>query len=147
MNPGVFGKHIYQRQEVTIPSIVLGNVDHLNQIRRPLLVDPKDQYGSRGKPSSSGFMQRVPQISFQDFSGTFDRDLVGLGESGQSTQAAGFERVAVSRQQGASRKLLLLSLLHNLQRLYTLILHKSKQASLTRRYFSNESGCRFNHKI
>ena len=40
LNPGVFGEHIRHHQEVAVPSIILSNIDHLDQICRPLLVDP-----------------------------------------------------------------------------------------------------------
>ena len=123
LNSGVLGKNIHHRQQVSIPSIALGNIDHVDQIPRPLLVDPKYYHWSGGKPSSSRSVQRVPQISFQDFSGTFDCDLIGFGKSSQTSQTAWFERIMVPCQQRTRRNRF--SLLHNIQSLYTQYLHRS----------------------
>ena len=34
-DPGPLRKHVHYHQEISVPSIVLGNVDHLDQISRP----------------------------------------------------------------------------------------------------------------
>ena len=44
LNPGLLRKNIHHSQEITIPSIVLGNADHFNQIRCPLLINTKHNH-------------------------------------------------------------------------------------------------------
>jgi len=56
LDPGVFGKHIHHRQEITIPLIVLRDIDHLDQISRPLFVDTEHPHWYRWKLTASGFV-------------------------------------------------------------------------------------------
>ena len=148
LDPSVFRKDVYHRQQITIPAIVLGNVDHFDEICCPLLVDSKHHLRGCRKPATTQFVQGVPQISFQDLAGMLDCDLVGFGESNQTSHTARGLRILEPLQQPTVGNCLLsFSLLHSLQMLYTHDLHRSNRMSLTRRYSSNEFGCLFNHKI
>ena len=44
LDSGVFRKDVYHRQQIAIPAIVLGNVDHFDAIRRSLLVDSEHHH-------------------------------------------------------------------------------------------------------
>ena len=56
LDPGVLGKHVHHRQEITIPSIVLGDIDHLYQVGRLLLVDSVHHDRSRGAATAKIFV-------------------------------------------------------------------------------------------
>ena len=61
LNPGLFGEHIHHRQEVTVPSIILGNVDYFNQIRVHCSSIPKTNTGVVGNRRLLGLCNVYPK--------------------------------------------------------------------------------------
>ena len=77
----VLGQGIDHGHQVPYPAIVLGQGLHFHRIGDPLIVQPAHDDGQGGKTTSSGFVQGVSQILFQDALRFFRRQLMSLGES------------------------------------------------------------------
>ena len=81
LDPRVLGQSINHGHQVPHPAVVFGQGLHFHQIDDPLIVQPAHNHGQSGKTTSSGFVQGVSQILFQDALHFFQRQLVSLGES------------------------------------------------------------------
>ena len=81
LDPCVLGQSIDHGHQAPHPAVVLGQGLHFHQIDDPLIVQPAHNHGKGGKTTSSGFVQGVSQILFQDALRFFQRQLVSLGES------------------------------------------------------------------
>ena len=81
LDPRVLGQGIDHGHQVPHPAVVLGQGLHFHQIGDPLIVQSTHDHGQGGKTASSGFVQGVSQILFQDALRFFQRQLVSLGES------------------------------------------------------------------
>ena len=66
LDPRVLGQNIDHGHQVPHPAVVLGQGLHFHQIDNPLIVQPAHNHGQSGKTASSGFVQGVSQILFQD---------------------------------------------------------------------------------
>ena len=60
-HPRVLGQHVYHRQQVAIPPIGFGDVNDLDQVCCPLLVDTKHQHGQGAEMAAGGFVERIAQ--------------------------------------------------------------------------------------
>ena len=81
LDPRVLGQSIDHGHQVPHPAVVLGQGLHFHQIDDPLIVQPTHDHGQSGKTASSGFVQGVSQILFQEALGFFQRQPVSLGDT------------------------------------------------------------------
>ena len=81
LDPRVLGQSIDHGHQVPYPAVVLGQGLHFHQIDDPLIVQPAHDHGQGRKTASSGFVQGVSQIPFQDALRFFQREFVCLDEA------------------------------------------------------------------
>ena len=81
LDPCVLGQRIHHGHQVPYPAVVLGQGLHFHQIDDLLIVQSPHDHGQGRKTASTGFVQGVGQILFQEALRFFQRQLVSLGES------------------------------------------------------------------